>query len=97
MNIFEKAKAHADDVSPPPPDQPNAAALTAFGFGLLVVGMFIALQWLGLPPWMAWIGAAVLYGAIGYLDCLMAWKRHRQEFHDALADAKEGSSRPSLH
>jgi prepilin signal peptidase PulO-like enzyme (type II secretory pathway) len=97
MNVFDRARARADQVSPPPPDQPNAAALTAFGFGLLVIGMFIALQWIGMPLWMAWIGAAALYGAIGYFDCLMAWKRHRQEFHDALADAKDGAPGPSLH
>jgi hypothetical protein len=96
MNIFEKAKTQADAVAPPPADRPIAAGLTAFGFGILVVGFFIALQWSGLPFWLSWIGAAVLYGGIGYLDCVMAWRRHREEFHNALSEAKD-SSRSSLH
>lgn len=92
MDIFEQAKARAHDIAPPPPDQPVAASLTAFGFGLLVVGIFIALQWLGLPVWMSWVGSAIAYGGIAYADCQLAWNRNRREVQEALADLKAGRS-----
>jgi hypothetical protein len=97
MDLFEQAKAQADDDAPPPVDKPVAAAATAFGFGMLVVGVFLALQGLGLPVWMAWAGSALVYGGIAYADCLFAWRRHRRAFHDALADLKDGPSARSIH
>lgn len=44
MDIFAQAKARADETAPQPADKPVAAAVAAFGFGLLVIGIFIALQ-----------------------------------------------------
>lgn len=88
MNPFEKAKAHADEVAPAPADTPIAAAATAFGFGLLVVFLFLAFQWLGAPDWSAWLGAAAIYGAIAYGDCVLGWNRHKREYSDALAELK---------
>lgn len=91
MNIFEQAKTRADDVAPAPADKPITAGLTAVGFGLLVTGIYIALVWCGLPAWMAWIGSALIYGAIGYGDSLIGWSRHKREFHEALDDLKAQS------
>lgn len=97
MDIFAQAKIRANEIAPPPVDRPIAAAATAFGFGLLVTGLFIALQWLGLPAWMAWLGSAIAYGGIAYVDCLVGWNRNTREFHDALADLKAQPAEPSLH
>jgi hypothetical protein len=97
MDLFEQARAQADEDAPPPVDQPLAAAATAFGFGLLVVGVFLAMQWFGLPGWLAWTGSAAAYGGIAYADCLFAWRRHRRAFHDALADLKDRSGARSVH
>ncbi len=96
-DIFERAKARADDAAPAPADRPVAAALTAFGFGLFVVGLYIAMQWLGLRDGMAWAGAAAGYAAIAYGDCHIGWQRHRREYHEALADLKEQSPPRSVH
>ncbi len=88
MTPFDHAKARADEIAPAPVDTPLAAAATAFGFGLFVVFLFLALQWLGAPGWLAWTGAAVGYAAIAYGDCLLGWNRHKREYKDALADLK---------
>ncbi len=91
MNIFEQAKLRADEIAPAPTDKPITAALTAVGFGLFVTGIYIALVWCGLPSWMAWIGSALIYGIIGYGDSILGWRRHKQEFHEALEDLKAQS------
>ena len=91
MNIFEQARSRADEIAPAPVDKPIAAGLTAVGFGLLVTGIYIALIWCGLPSWMAWFGSALIYGAIGYGDSIIGWRRHRREFHEALEDLKAQS------
>ena len=98
MTIFERAKARADDIAPAPADKPIVAAATAFGFGLFVVFIFLALQWLGAPDWAAWFIAALVYAGIAYGDCLLGWNRHRAEYHQALADLKdEGVGASSVH
>lgn len=97
MTIFERAKARADEIAPAPADTPIAAAGTAFGFGLLVIFMFLALQWLGAPDWAAWAGAALAYGAIAYGDCLIGWNRHREEYADALDELKAQMPPRPLH
>ena len=97
MTIFDQAKAHADEIAPPPADTPVVAAATAFGFGLLVIFIYFALSWLGAPYWVAWIGAAAAYAGIAYGDCLLGWNRNRAEYKDALADLKSGATPPSFH
>ena len=97
MTIFETAKARADEIAPPPADQPLAAAATAFGFGLFVTGLFVALEWLGLPAWIAWMGSALAYGGIAYADCQLGWNRNQREYRDALEELKGQSSGPSVH
>jgi hypothetical protein len=98
MTPFEQAKARADEIAPAPADTPIAAAATAFGFGLLVIFLFLAGQWLGAPDWLAWLGAAAIYAAIAYGDCLLGWNRHRAEYKQALADLKDaGAGVSSLH
>lgn len=97
MNIFEAAKSHADAEAPAPVDTPVAAALTALGFGLFVVGAFLAIRWFGAREWLAWIGAATLYAAIAYVDCLFGWRRHAREYRQRLADLKAERSGPSIH
>ena len=72
-------------------------ALTALGFGFVVVAVFITLQWLGLPTWASWTGSALAYAAIAYVDCALAWKRHRREYREALEDLKGERAAPSLH
>jgi hypothetical protein len=89
MTIFERAKSRADTISPPPADRPLAAATTAFGFGVLVMALFIALQWIGLPFWIALLGAALIYGAIAYADCALGWHHNAMEYREALKDLKE--------
>lgn len=97
MNLFEEANARALEIAPPPPDRPWAAALTALGFGFVVVAVFITLQWLGLPTWASWTGSALAYAAIAYVDCALAWKRHRREYREALEDLKGDRTAPSVH
>lgn len=95
--IFDQAKARAAETAPAPADRPIAAALTAIGFGLLVVAAFLALRWLGAAEWVAWLGAALIYGLIAYGDCLLGWRRHRAEYAEALADLKDGAPPHSVH
>ena len=97
MDVFERAKAKADESAPPPADEPIAAAAVAFGFGLLVIGIYFALLWLGLSQGMAWLGAAVAYATIAYADCALAWRRYRQALRDALADLKTETDATRLH
>ena len=86
MTIFEQAKARADALAPPPVDSPRTAAATAFGFGLFVAALFVALQWLGLSGWVAWLGAALAYGGIAYADCQLGWTRNRDAYREALEE-----------
>ena len=97
MTIFEDAKARADEIAPPPIDKPMTAAATAFGFGLFVTGLFVALEWLGIPAWVAWLVAALAYGGIAYADCQLGWNRNRQEYRDALEELKGQSGVPWVH
>lgn len=97
MTIFDQAKARADEIAPAPADTPVAAAATAFGFGLLVVFIYLALGWLGAPYWASWLGAALVYAAIAYGDCLIGWNRHKTEYKDALADLKSDGGHSPLH
>ena len=97
MTIFDQAKARADEIAPPPADKPLTAAATAFGFGLFVVGLFMALQWLGVPAWIAWLASALAYGGIAYADCQLGWKRNRAEYREALEALKGEANRPSVH
>lgn len=97
MTIFEQAKARADAIAPPPVDSPRAAAATAFGFGLVVIGVFIAMQWFGLPLWLSWTGSALAYGGIAYADCQLGWNRNKREYREALEEMKGGAGGPSLH
>ena len=97
MTIFEQAKARADTIAPPPVDSPRAAAATAFGFGLFVIALFVALQWLGLSGWVAWLGAALAYGGMAYADCQLGWTRNHREYRDALDELKGQSGGPSMH
>ncbi len=97
MTIFEQAKARADEIAPPPVDRPFTAAATAFGFGLCVIGLFIALEWLGISDWLSWIAAALGYGGIAYADCFHGWSRNRRQYRDALEELKAQSGGPSLH
>lgn len=96
MDIFAQAKARADEIAPEPADKPAAAAIAAFGFGLLVTGIFIALEWMGFAVWMSWLGAAAAYAAIAYGDSVLGWSRHKRVFQEALRDLKETSG-TSLH
>jgi len=97
MTIFEQAKARADEIAPPPVDKPFNAAATAFGFGLFVTGLFVALTWLGMSGWLAWIGAALAYGGVAYADCQLGWNRNRQEYREALEMLKGEADKPSVH
>ena len=97
MTIFEQAKARADAAAPPPVDTPRMAAATAFGFGLFVTGLFVALHWLGLPGWVAWLGSAAAYGAIAYGDSLIGWNRNAREYREALDELKARPGPTSLH
>jgi hypothetical protein len=97
MTIFEQAKARADTSAPPPADRPFTAAATAFGFGLFVIGLFVALEWLGVSDWVSWIGAGLGYGGIAYADCFHGWNRNRREYRDALEELKARSGEPWLH
>ena len=97
MTIFEQAKARADALAPPPVDTPRTAAATAFGFGVAVIGVFIVLQWLGLPLWLAWLGAALAYGGIAYADCQLAWTRNAREYREAMEEMKGRGEGPSMH
>jgi hypothetical protein len=97
MTIFEQAKARADEIAPPPADRPLPAAATAAGFGLAVIALFVALQWLGVSAWIAWGLSALAYGGIAYADCLLAWNRNRAEYREALEALKGEASRPSMH
>jgi hypothetical protein len=97
MDIFEAAKAHTDATAPAPADTPIAAALTALGFGVFVIGVFFAIRWLGGAEWVAWIGAALIYAAIAYGDSLLGWARHRREYQQKLADLKSERSTISVH
>jgi len=97
MTIFEQARARADAIAPPPVDTPRAAAATACGFGIAVIGVFIALQWLGAPLWLAWLGSALGYGGIAYADCQLGWNRNREEYREALEALKGEAGRPSVH
>lgn len=97
MTIFEQAKARADEIAPPPAEQPRTAAAIAFGFGLFVIGLFVAMQWMGLSPWVAWIAAAVVYGGIAYADCQLGWNRNRAEYRNAMDVLKGEAIRPSVH
>ncbi len=97
MTIFEQAKARADEIAPPPADKPFAAAATAAGFGLFVIGLFVALQWLGVADWLAWIGAALAYGGIAYADCQLGWNRNKAEYREAMEILKGEANRPSVH
>ncbi len=56
----------------------------AAGFGLFVIGLFVALQWLGVADWLAWIGAALAYGGIAYADCQLGWNRNKAEYREAM-------------
>jgi hypothetical protein len=97
MTTFEKAKARADEIAPPPADKPLAAAATAFGFGLLVTGLFVALEWLGFPAWIAWLGSALAYGGIAYADCQLGWNRNKREYREAMEILKGEANAPSVH
>lgn len=97
MTIFEQAKARADSVAAPPVDTPRVAAATAFGFGVAVIGVFIALQWLGLPLWLTWLGAALAYGGVAYADCQLGWNSNRREYREALEELKQRGGGPSVH
>lgn len=97
MTIFEQAKARADEIAPPPADQPVTAAATAFGFGLFVTALFVALEWLGLPGWIAWLAAALAYGGIAYADCQLGWNRNKREYREAMETLKQQSGAPSIH
>lgn len=97
MNIFEQAKARADELAPPPHETPRTAAAIAFGFGIAVIALFIALQWVGLPQWLAWAGAALAYGAIAWADCQHGWTRNKREYREALETLKGSGSGPSVH
>ena len=97
MTIFEQAKARADALAPPPVDSPRTAAATAFGFGLFVAALFVALQWLGLSGWVAWLGAALAYGGIAYADCQLGWTRNRDAYREALEELKGRGDGPSMH
>jgi hypothetical protein len=97
MDIFEAAKAHADEFAPAPVDRPIASALTALGFGLFVIGVFVAIRWLGGAERVAWIGAALIYAAIAYGDSALGWARHRREYQMKLAELKSERSAVSLH
>lgn len=96
MDIFAQAKARADEVAPQPTEKPVTAGLSALGFGLFVTGIYIALIWCGVPSWIAWIGSALVYGAIGYGDSVLGWRRHKREFHEALDELK-AQSHTSVH
>ena len=97
MDIFEQAKASADQIAPPPADKPVAAAAVSVGFGLFVIGLYFALHWLGFADWMAWVGSAFAYGAIAYADCTLAWRRNTREFHAALAELKSDTGTGLMH
>lgn len=97
MTIFEQAKARADAVAPRPADTPRAAAATACGFGIAVIGVFIALQWLGASLWLAWTGSVLAYGGIAYADCQLGWTRNRDEYREALETLKGEAVPPSMH
>ena len=97
MTIFEDAKVRADEIAPPPIDKPMTAAATAFGFGLFVTGLFVALEWLGIPAWVAWLVAALAYGGIAYADCQLGWNRNRQEYREAMEALKGQPGGPSVH
>ena len=97
MTIFEQAKARADEIAPPPVDKPLTAAATAFGFGLFVTGLFVALEWLGLPGWLAWLASALAYGGIAYADCLLGWNRNKREYREAMEELKGRVDGPSVH
>jgi hypothetical protein len=97
MTIFEQAKARADEFAPPPVDQPLTAAVTAFGFGLFVTGLFVALEWLGLSGWIAWVTAAGAYGGIAYADCQLGWNRNKREYREAMEVLRDRSGPPSVH
>ena len=97
MDPFEQAAKIASEVAPAPPDRPLVAALTAAGFGILVVGLFVVLQSVGLSLWLCWLGSAAAYGAIAYLDCQLGWRRHRREYHVALEALKAERAGHSLH
>lgn len=98
MDLFAAARDRAAEHAPQPADRPLAAALTAGGFGLAVIGLFIVLSWLGLPALLAWLVSAAAYAAIAWADSAVAWRRHTRAFHDALADLKdEGTHGPSIH
>ncbi len=97
MTIFEQAKSRAANIAPPPVDTPRAAAATAFGFGIAVIGVFIVLQWLALPLWLAWLGSALAYGGIAYADCQLGWNRNRQHYREAMEELKGQPGGPSVH
>jgi hypothetical protein len=97
MTIFEQAKARADTIAPPPVDRPPAAAATAFGFGVGVVGLFVILQWLGVPLWLGWLATALAYGGIAWADCQLGWTRNREQYREALEELKERGGGPSMH
>ncbi len=97
MDIFEQAAAVAREKAPPPPDQPVAAALTAAGFGVALIGLYLVFQSLGVPVWLGWAGAAAIYGGYAYADCQIGWRRHRREYQDALAMLREQGVGPSVH
>jgi fatty acid desaturase len=97
MTPFDQAKARADEIAPAPADTPVAAAATAFGFGLLVIFLFLAIQWLGAPDWVAWLGAAAIYAAIAYGDCVLGWNRHKAEYKEALEELKANAPPRSMH
>jgi hypothetical protein len=97
MTIFEAAKARADETAPAPHDTPRAAAAIALGFGLAVIALFIALEWMGLPRWAAWGGAALAYGGIAWADCQHGWTRNREAYREAMETLKAQGGGPSVH
>jgi hypothetical protein len=97
MTIFDQAKARADERAPPPVEQPRNAAAIAFGFGLFVIGLYLALQWIGLSSWIAWLASAAIYGGIAYADCHHGWARNRQEYREAMEELKERTGGQSVH
>lgn len=97
MTIFEQAKAHADEAAPSPHETPRMAAATAAGFGLAVIALFVALQWVGVPAWIAWTASALAYGGIAYADCRMGWQRNAREYRDALDGLKARPGPSSVH